>query len=250
MWFHEPVRVDDWVLVDLQPERASDARGTYLGTIRGPRTAPSPPSLGQECLPARRCRRRPTWPSRHHTWGDHHAERDRRRHRGAGSTRATSRCARCCGLGPGGEPGRRCRDLRHGCAARSSPTSGFGQADEGRPWEQGHRRGAVLVDQGHDCRVRIALLHDAWRARRRRPRREVLARSSRRGEGRAHDPPGPVAHLRPHGECRLRRPACASTAPATATTTRSAVKRLRGGDPAVGARHGGGHHVMTYGSNT
>jgi acyl-CoA thioesterase-2 len=35
MWFHRPVRVDDWVLVDLRPERASDARGTYFGTLRG-----------------------------------------------------------------------------------------------------------------------------------------------------------------------------------------------------------------------
>lgn len=34
VWFHQPVRVDEWVLVDLRPERASDARGTYFGTIR------------------------------------------------------------------------------------------------------------------------------------------------------------------------------------------------------------------------
>jgi acyl-CoA thioesterase-2 len=49
LWFHEPVRVDDWVLVDLQPERASDARGTYLGTIRG-RDGTLAAVLGQECL--------------------------------------------------------------------------------------------------------------------------------------------------------------------------------------------------------
>jgi acyl-CoA thioesterase-2 len=34
IWFHEPVRADQWILVDLRPERASDARGTYLGTLR------------------------------------------------------------------------------------------------------------------------------------------------------------------------------------------------------------------------
>lgn len=49
LWFHQPVRVDEWVHVDLQPERASDARGTYGGTIRaldGTLAA----VLGQECL--------------------------------------------------------------------------------------------------------------------------------------------------------------------------------------------------------
>jgi acyl-CoA thioesterase-2 len=49
MWFHEPVRVDDWVLVDLHPERASDARGMYLGTMRG-REGTLAAVLGQECL--------------------------------------------------------------------------------------------------------------------------------------------------------------------------------------------------------
>lgn len=34
LWFHQPMRVDDWVLVDLRPTRAADGRGTYLGTIR------------------------------------------------------------------------------------------------------------------------------------------------------------------------------------------------------------------------
>ena len=34
MWFHEPIRVDEWVLVDLRPARASGGRGTYLGTLR------------------------------------------------------------------------------------------------------------------------------------------------------------------------------------------------------------------------
>jgi len=49
VWFHEPVRADDWVLVDLRPERASDARGTYLGTLRS-RTGTLAAVLGQECL--------------------------------------------------------------------------------------------------------------------------------------------------------------------------------------------------------
>jgi acyl-CoA thioesterase II len=33
MWFHRPIRADDWVLVDLWPLRASQGRGTYMGTI-------------------------------------------------------------------------------------------------------------------------------------------------------------------------------------------------------------------------
>ena len=49
LWFHEPLRADDWVLVDLRPERASDARGTYLGTLRG-RDGTLGAVVGQECL--------------------------------------------------------------------------------------------------------------------------------------------------------------------------------------------------------
>jgi acyl-CoA thioesterase-2 len=49
LWFHEPVRTDDWVLVDLRPERASDARGTYLGNLRG-RDGTLAAVVGQECL--------------------------------------------------------------------------------------------------------------------------------------------------------------------------------------------------------
>jgi acyl-CoA thioesterase-2 len=49
LWFHQPVRVDDWVLVDLRPERASDARGTYFGTIRA-HDGTLACVLGQECL--------------------------------------------------------------------------------------------------------------------------------------------------------------------------------------------------------
>jgi acyl-CoA thioesterase-2 len=49
MWFHRPARVDDWILVDLEPERASDHRGTYSGRLRtadGALVA----VIGQECL--------------------------------------------------------------------------------------------------------------------------------------------------------------------------------------------------------
>jgi acyl-CoA thioesterase-2 len=49
LWFHEPVRADDWVLVDLRPERASDSRGTYFGTMRS-RDGTLAAVLGQECL--------------------------------------------------------------------------------------------------------------------------------------------------------------------------------------------------------
>jgi acyl-CoA thioesterase II len=33
IWFHRPIRLDDWVLLDLWPLRASGARGTYMGTV-------------------------------------------------------------------------------------------------------------------------------------------------------------------------------------------------------------------------
>ncbi len=33
-WFHAPVRVDDWLLLELQPWKATLGRGTYRGTIR------------------------------------------------------------------------------------------------------------------------------------------------------------------------------------------------------------------------
>ena len=49
LWFHEPVRTDDWILVDLRPERASDARGTYMGTLRT-RDGTLAAVVGQECL--------------------------------------------------------------------------------------------------------------------------------------------------------------------------------------------------------
>jgi acyl-CoA thioesterase-2 len=33
IWYHEPIRMDDWVLLDLGPLRASGGRGTYQGTV-------------------------------------------------------------------------------------------------------------------------------------------------------------------------------------------------------------------------
>ena len=33
IWFHRPIRLDDWVLVDLWPLRASGSRGTYMGSV-------------------------------------------------------------------------------------------------------------------------------------------------------------------------------------------------------------------------
>jgi acyl-CoA thioesterase-2 len=49
VWFHEPVRADVWVLVDLHPARASDSRGTYFGTLRS-HDGTLAAVLGQECL--------------------------------------------------------------------------------------------------------------------------------------------------------------------------------------------------------
>jgi acyl-CoA thioesterase-2 len=34
MWFHEPIRADDWVLLDLRPIKAGTGRSTYQGSIR------------------------------------------------------------------------------------------------------------------------------------------------------------------------------------------------------------------------
>jgi acyl-CoA thioesterase-2 len=34
MWFHEPVRADEWVLLDLNPVKARAARGAYHGSLR------------------------------------------------------------------------------------------------------------------------------------------------------------------------------------------------------------------------
>jgi acyl-CoA thioesterase-2 len=35
VWFQSPLRLDDWVLVDLWPTKAGGARGLYAGSIRG-----------------------------------------------------------------------------------------------------------------------------------------------------------------------------------------------------------------------
>jgi acyl-CoA thioesterase-2 len=34
MWFHEAIRADEWVLVDLRPVKARAGRGTYQGSLR------------------------------------------------------------------------------------------------------------------------------------------------------------------------------------------------------------------------
>jgi acyl-CoA thioesterase-2 len=34
MWFHDPIRADEWVLLDLQPLKAGYGRGTYHGSLR------------------------------------------------------------------------------------------------------------------------------------------------------------------------------------------------------------------------
>lgn len=49
VWFHEPIRVNDWVLLDMHPIRVSGARGTYLGTMRDQRGNLGA-VLGQEML--------------------------------------------------------------------------------------------------------------------------------------------------------------------------------------------------------
>ncbi len=49
LWFHEPVSANDWVLVDLHPERASDRRGSYRGTLRS-RDGTLAAVVAQECL--------------------------------------------------------------------------------------------------------------------------------------------------------------------------------------------------------
>jgi acyl-CoA thioesterase-2 len=34
VWFHDPVTVDDWLLLELRPAKAGGARGVYLGSLR------------------------------------------------------------------------------------------------------------------------------------------------------------------------------------------------------------------------
>jgi len=35
LWFHEPLRADDWMLLELWPVKAGGARGVYGGSLRG-----------------------------------------------------------------------------------------------------------------------------------------------------------------------------------------------------------------------
>jgi acyl-CoA thioesterase II len=49
LWFHNPIRADDWVLIDLRPMRASGAHGSYLGTMRD-RDGKLGAVIGQEML--------------------------------------------------------------------------------------------------------------------------------------------------------------------------------------------------------
>jgi acyl-CoA thioesterase-2 len=34
LWFQEPIRVDDWVLLEMVPDKAGGSRGVYHGTVR------------------------------------------------------------------------------------------------------------------------------------------------------------------------------------------------------------------------
>jgi acyl-CoA thioesterase II len=34
LWFHEPIRADEWMLLELWPLKASGARGVYSGSLR------------------------------------------------------------------------------------------------------------------------------------------------------------------------------------------------------------------------
>jgi acyl-CoA thioesterase-2 len=49
VWFHRPVRLDDWVLLDMWPLRASRAVGTYAGTIHD-RAGTCAAAITQEAL--------------------------------------------------------------------------------------------------------------------------------------------------------------------------------------------------------
>jgi acyl-CoA thioesterase-2 len=35
LWFHEPIRADEWMLLELWPVKAANARGVYGGALRG-----------------------------------------------------------------------------------------------------------------------------------------------------------------------------------------------------------------------
>jgi acyl-CoA thioesterase-2 len=49
VWFHRPVRLDDWVLMDVEPLTVAAGRGRYAGTIHT-RDGRLVASLTQECL--------------------------------------------------------------------------------------------------------------------------------------------------------------------------------------------------------
>ena len=49
VWFHQPARADEWVLLDLVPVKAGAARGVYLGTVRS-RDGSLAAMLSQEML--------------------------------------------------------------------------------------------------------------------------------------------------------------------------------------------------------
>ena len=34
LWFHDPIRVDDWVILEMWPDKAGGSRGVYHGTVR------------------------------------------------------------------------------------------------------------------------------------------------------------------------------------------------------------------------
>ncbi|WP_433501981.1 acyl-CoA thioesterase [Pseudonocardia halophobica] len=49
IWFHRPVRADEWMLIDLVPRSAAGGRNWYTGTLHD-RTGRHVASLTQECL--------------------------------------------------------------------------------------------------------------------------------------------------------------------------------------------------------
>jgi acyl-CoA thioesterase-2 len=58
MWFHEPIRADEWVLLDLAPEKARAGRGLYRGSLRSERSALGA-TIQQEMLLLPRSKTRP-----------------------------------------------------------------------------------------------------------------------------------------------------------------------------------------------
>ena len=49
VWFHRPVRLDQWLLIDLVPRTVADGRGLYTGSVFGP-DGTLIASMAQECL--------------------------------------------------------------------------------------------------------------------------------------------------------------------------------------------------------